>query len=1057
MKTNWTLLAAALACAAAGVAPAAQVVPDWVREKAADAGKEVPDDAWGFEEWSGGWAFLTNATPALVPGVDVRVQFLVDAMDVESIGMSGVSGASFAGAAGGTTLRANGKASVFRLEGDDDSTWTFRDVRFEGAGDVGGAPQHGGAIDCEAGALELLDCSFTNFCARQTGGAVSARFLSGVSTVSNCTFSGNCAGPFNGYGGALYVSAVEGAEARIDVLKSTFSGNWAENGGAIDTHCRVWEYGDPFERPIALRVADDTAFVGNRATYGGGAIMDEGELWIEGTGTVFRANRAGYDGGAVAVNGVIGEFEPVTVTVTNGVTFADNLTSTNGWATGGAISLAAPGCTLKAYGATFTNNAVRVTGSSIFADGGAVYAAEDSTNLFFRCAFVDNFVAADPAYGYGGSIATEGGETAVDTCVFDCGANAKPNCYGGAMDFSETRATILNTTVRRAQAEGVSAYLSSLAVTNCVLVGNGLDYYGIDLFLQDVTSFTTAYSAYGTVARDDSIVTLANLDTAFCLEGRTTEIYDGDTLRLDGSGFNPVAGLGLVQPGVTDFVDVGYGTKDYGYSMGAYETPTEKLVVAVDGEKTFDGTATSNGCRWTWGMYTNEVGGASAVWTDLGDPQKALVLASWTFGQAQAGEYASTNAPPSDIAASVVGKSSRIDWLMTLVDTLFTGRILPERDIVSWLDPVEYPWTGDEIRPGEAVPEQVIVSNRTQNVLLVPGRDYTLAWADNVDATNAAKVIVTCCGDYSGVFTNLFFITSYLVAYYQAGEPVGGIDRFGAVTVSNAVADVAKRHPGDGWCVDVQNSRTNGWVYVYDPTRDEPQLVLTVRYEADANGDDVPDIYQKRVLFAVVNGLWNAEEGVAGRDIVRWVTLTDPGTGLWAEDGTGVLTDVPGVGVRNANGYAPEDATHLGVWNTEDGRSPLGLTVSRETTFPIYLYAYPRADKPRKVRESSDVRLMAAGAGDPTSVLRNRLVVSSFSVDGESGVSGSVTAQVVDGAGEVRAETALDGSVLDVLGAERPDGEWKVLSEVLTDGVGAWGVGRHRLARFFKVRLRSAQ
>ena len=951
----------------------------------------------------------------------------------------------------GTTLASDGgEVGMFRLDGADAAhRWTFRDIAFEGPAAGASVPHDGGAIDCRGGGLSLIGCSFAGLCARFSGGAVNAVAMDGDVVVSNCTFLGNSAGPLNGLGGAIYASgAAEGPELLI--ADSRFTGNRAENGGAIATF-HVWSEA---EVPLAVRIVGATELAENAALYQGGAVYAEGPFAASGSNVLFRANVAGNGGGALAVNGIEGLSEPVGVTLADGVTFARNRVVTNvTWTAGGAVCVMKPGCRLDVCRAVFSNNTAKTEHCGEPAYGGAVYTAEDCTNEFRLTAFVGNDAGnSGKSWCFGGAVSAAGGRMTIDTCVFDSGEEPTEKCYGNAIDFEETETLILNSTFRRGRVEAVSAYNGTLSVTNSVLVGNGA---AGDLFVEGTTVLSMGYSAYGGRQLDVGVTVTA--DDFNLADRRANDVYDGDTLRLRGAGFNPVAGLGLVQPGVTDFADVGYGTKAYGYSMGAYETPTEKLVVRVDGEKTFDGTATSNGCRWTWGMYTNEVGGAAAVWTDLGDPRKALALASWTFGQAQAGEYASTNEPPSDIVASVVGKSSRISWLMTLVDTFFTGRILPEHDIVSWLEPVEYPWTGDEIRPGEAVPEQVIVSNRTQIVLLVPGRDYTLAWADNVDATNAAKVIVTCCGDYSGVFTNLFLITSYLVAYYQAGEPVGGVDRFGAVTVSNAVADVAKRHPGDGWCVDVQHSRTNGWVYVYDPTRDEPQLVLTVRYEADANGDDVPDIYQKRVLFAVVNGLWNAEEGVAGRDIVRWVTLTDPGTGLWAANGTGVLTDVPGVGVRNASGYAPEDAAHRGVWNTEDGRSPLGLTVSRETTFPIYLYAYPRADKPRKARESADVRLLAAAAGDPTSVLRNQLVVSSFSVDGESGVSGSVKAQVVDGAGEVRAETVVDGAVLDVLGAERPGGEWKVLSEVLTDGGGAWGVGRHRLARFFKVRLRSAQ
>ena len=1048
-------------------AAAVQRIPDWVSQKAAAAGMSVPADAWALEERADGWSFLTNATPALVPGADVRVQFLVDAMAVGEIGMTGVLGASFAGAEGGTTLTATGKASVFRLRGDDTSKWRFAGIRFVGAGEVGGAPQHGGAIDCNAGALEILGCSFENFVSRQSGGAVSARFLTGDSTVSNCTFSGNCSGPFNGYGGALYLSAAEGADVWVDVLDSAFTNNSAENGGAIDTLCRDYEYGRPDEVPVSLRVAGGSAFVSNRAIFGGGAIMDEGFLRVEGTGTVFRANAAGYDGGAIAVNGVIGEFAPVDVILTNGVTFADNRAGTNTWTTGGAISLVAPGCLFKAYGATFTNNAVRVVGSSVFADGGAVYVAEDSTSLFLRCAFVDNFVEAGVGYGYGGSIATAGGAAVVDTCVFDCGANAKSGCYGGAVDFSETAAVMRNTTVRRARVEGVSAYLSSLAVTNCVLVGNGIDCGGTDLFLQEMDGFTTAYSAYGKLARDASSMTLEELGAEFCLGNRTTEIYDGDALRLDGTRFNPVAGLGLSQGGVTDFVDVLYGSRPWGSSMGAYETPTPPLRVTLDGSKTYDGNTTSNACEWTWSL--TETNGMATGWGDLLDPSddtrrelpQVFALESWAFAESDVGYYASTNAAPARrIDAEVKGVSRRVEWLRTLLEFVYTGTIGVASDIALIFSPNEYAWTGGPITPTNdpSAGVTVIVSNRVTGAILERGVDYELGWRNNVDPTDAAKIDVNGINNYAGAqIASNFLITAYCTKYFMDvdtanPEPYEVVTN-GALSGAEVVAAI---DVPPGYCIDWQwplktGHQTNGVEHVYGRGGSGKESILTlwVDYEKDANvpgGDDVPDKYQERVIFAVVNGWWNGERN--GADKVGWVTLYD-GEGKWATDGTGHLSDIPGVGDKPFSSFVTGEAN--GQWNQD-----LASAIDR-STFPIFLFGYGRDERPSDPGRNARPFLLAATRGRDAaaaSPTQNALLIADFKVEGADAVSGAVKAAVIDRAtGATLATTELAGRNVTIYGAESPDGAWKPVSTPRTDAEGGWAANRLRSFRFFKAVL----
>ena len=80
--------------------------------------------------------------------------------------------------------------------------------------------------------------------------------------------------------------------------------------------------------------------------------------------------------------------------------------------------------------------------------------------------------------------------------------------------------------------------------------------------------------------------------------------------------------------------------------------------------------------------------------------------------------------------------------------------------------------------------------------------------------------------------------------------------------------------------------------------------VVKLYYLVDSDDNDIPDKYQKKITFKVVNGTWS---DLTNADIVRYVTLMT--AGQWAVNGTATLTDIP-TGMKANSGYGN------GAWDT---------------------------------------------------------------------------------------------------------------------------------------------
>ena len=158
-------------------------------------------------------------------------------------------------------------------------------------------------------------------------------------------------------------------------------------------------------------------------------------------------------------------------------------------------------------------------------------------------------------------------------------------------------------------------------------------------------------------------------------------------------------------------------------------------------------------------------------------------------------------------------------------------------------------------------------------------------------------------------------------------------------------------------------------------------------------------------------------------------------------------------GVNGWNGYA--DA---GLWYNDETTSPsiVGRTVDSQT-FAFFFY------NPNRVAAPGSGRLQPGGDVKPelqTPVL-SVLKLMDFSFDGDRAVSGSVEADVTDGAGRSLLDSGskrpLENVRIEVLGAETLDGGWNERFVVDTDADGNFQVDRIRKAHFFKVQLRQGE
>ena len=241
---------------------------------------------------------------------------------------------------------------------------------------------------------------------------------------------------------------IRAAGSNLEVAKSTFAGNEAVLGGAIN----VWSNGEN-----TVKITDST-FTGNATKSHGGAVYITGsQVKTTIADATFSKNTSGKQGGALQLAGA-GE-----TTITN-TTFSENAAGTFG----GAIN--ATGTKVAATNVTFEGNKAASAdghGGALFVDGqGASYTQAGGK-------FVGNSAKKN-----GGAIRVEDeADLALNNVVFD--GNTAAN--GGAVDtFKAGDVTFTNTTFTNNQAGGWGGALriNGNNVTIAVTEGKSLVYEG---------------------------------------------------------------------------------------------------------------------------------------------------------------------------------------------------------------------------------------------------------------------------------------------------------------------------------------------------------------------------------------------------------------------------------------------------------------------------------------------------------------------------------------------------------------------------------------------------
>ena len=98
----------------------------------------------------------------------------------------------------------------------------------------------------------------------------------------------------------------------------------------------------------------------------------------------------------------------------------------------------------------------------------------------------------------------------------------------------------------------------------------------------------------------------------------------------------------------------------------------------------------------------------------------------------------------------------------------------------------------------------------------------------------------------------------------------------------------------DGYCLNSEKSVTTGTIVKIDSLEDIVTLKLYYDIDKvggeDGGGDEIPDRYQKKVTFEVINGTW---DGTDSNDKIVYVTLET--NGKWDVNGSGTLTAPTGM------------------------------------------------------------------------------------------------------------------------------------------------------------------
>jgi len=206
-------------------------------------------------------------------------------------------------------------------------------------------------------------------------------------------------------------------------------------------------------------------------------------------------------------------------------------------------------------------------------------------------------------------------------------------------------------------------------------------------------------------------------------------------------------------------------------------------------------------------------------------------------------------------------------------------------------------------------------------------------WAPNVaetvtgDVTYVAQWVRRTTPIVPG--NTLRYIVEHYVANADGSYPAIPTDReILSGVVGQVVTAEAKQY--DGFCLNPLASTMTGVLVELESEADI--VILKLYYDVDAVGngdspDNIPDMFQKKIIFKVVNGKWSDD---TADDKVVYVTLEKDGK--WDATGTAKLTA--------PTGMQPNEGFAGGAWDVMPPETVSG------TNTEIYTYTFTKSETP---------------------------------------------------------------------------------------------------------------
>ena len=429
-----------------------------------------------------------------------------------------------------------------------------------------------GSLDLTASSKDnvvtLKNGSVSNFSGKVTsadhfGAVVTA--TTGTLKIDNVTFENNKFDEVKTgeqkHNGARGI--IRAAGANLEVAKSTFAGNEAVLGGAIN----VWSNGEN-----TVKITDST-FTGNATKSHGGAVYITGsKVKTTIADSTFSKNTSGKQGGALQLAGA-GE-----TTITN-TTFSENAAGTFGGAINAtntqvvaknvnfegnkAVGDDGHGGALSLNGNTYTQAGGKFVGNSAKKNGGAIR-VQDGADLALTNVVFDGNTAAN-----GGAVDTfNAGDVKFTDTTF---TNNQAGGWGGALRINGGNVTIAVT-------EGKSlVYEGNRAGTNAEAAAKNYEKQGDFMYLNDASD-RAAFELAGDLTIKDSIVSNHGTIEKTGKGTLTTADMTGFVGKLDVKEGKMVIEGGIAEYDIAAQIGVNKGTS------GAVELDPTTVTVGQDGE-----------------------------------------------------------------------------------------------------------------------------------------------------------------------------------------------------------------------------------------------------------------------------------------------------------------------------------------------------------------------------------------------------------------------------------------------------------------------------------------